>query len=275
MIRSLRGALLLATLAAAAPGTTHGQLRPIEGVDWQLLENGSALLVRTGVGLYDGQRLSLAGTEGTLVEVGNFDALWRSGRFALELGGTVLRIFDDELTFAEPHGGASAEAGPRRRDAGAFHVGTVIRLTPVHPAGVGILRFGTRLPTTDNEVGIDRDRTDFYALLGGALSRGPLHAGAEAGLGIFGSHDLRYEQNDVLLYALSGEYRHRLLSPTVELVGHRGGFDGFAPRGTENLAELRLGAKAGGRYALRLLWVRGLTEFSPRSGLRLSVEARR
>lgn len=267
--------LLPLALAALAATPAAAQLRPLEGVDWEVLENGSSLLLRTGVGRYDGQRASLAGTEGTLVELGNFDAVWRSGRFALELGGTVLRLFEDESTFAEPYGGATADAGPDRHDTGAFRVATVIRLTPADRREVAILRFGTRLPTTDNEIGLDRDRTDFFALLGAGLRRGPFHAGAEAGLGIFGSHDLRYEQNDVLLYSLSTEYRHPLLSPQVALVGHRGGFDGYAPRGTENLAELRLGARAGDRLAVRALWVHGLTEFSPRSGVLLSVEARR
>lgn len=272
MTRPVRLAILLSGLCSVPAAA---QLRPLDGVDWDVLENGSSVFVRTGVGFYEGQKAALAGTEGSLVEVGNFEAVWRSGRFALELGGTVLRLFEDESSFTEPSGGASAEAGPDRRDTGAYQVATVIRLTPDGRDAVGILRFGTRLPTTDNEVGLDRDRTDFFAVLGGGLRRGPLHAGAEAGLGIHGSHDLRYEQNDVLIYSLSTEYRHRLVSPQIALVGHRGGFDGYAPRGTENLSELRLGARAGRRWAVRALWVRGLTEFSPHSGLLLSVEARR
>lgn len=266
----MTGSVLLTALAFLAPFAARpaaAQLRPLDPLPIGTLDpRAPAVSLQLGFGAFSDQRASLAGTTGTLAEIGNLRGVWRTGRVALEIGGTVLRVFEDESTFAPPHEEVDPDAGPRRRDSGDYRVATAVRLTPERWPATAFVRFGTRLPTTDNTVGLDRDRTDFFATLGGHARPGRWSVALEAGLGIFGTRDRRLEQSDVAIYAASAEYRLGPLTPGVLLVGHFDGMPDGSIRGSEELAELRLGARAGGRLSATVQWVVGLTEFSPGSG---------
>lgn len=261
-------ASLLSLLVA---GSAAAQLRPLPPLDWQVFDGGTLVTGRVGGGMLHDQRASLAGTEGRLVEIGNFAVAVRSGRIAIEAAGTMLRLFDDQSTFADPWGGALPPSGERRRDAGDFRLSTLVLLTePDRPATL-VLRFGTRLPTTDNEVGLDRDRTDFFALLGGRFRFDDFELAGEAGVGINGTHDARLEQSDVLMYSATAAYRAGAITPRVSLVGHLDGMAGLAIRGNEELAEMRIGARVGRRIWGEAQAVRGFQPFSPSRGIVVSA----
>ncbi|MEW5930180.1 MAG: hypothetical protein AB1941_22205 [Gemmatimonadota bacterium] len=246
----------------------EAQLRPLDPAEWRVWEAGRTVVAGVGGGAFAGQRASLAGTEGRLLEAGNFSVTLRTGRVAFEAGGTVQRFFREERAFAAPLGDARADPDGRRHDSGDYRIATVVRLTPEAAPVLGVLRFGTRLPTTDNRVGLDRDATDFFALLGARVRRGALAASAEAGVGIHGTRDPEFEQRDVLVYALAAEYAvHPALVPTLSLVGNVPGLPSRTIRGNEDLGEVRLGLRAGGRRWARVELVRGLTEFSPSAGV--------
>lgn len=254
--------LALSAIPAAA------QLRPLDPLPFGSFDVAARpVAVQVGFGVFTGQRASLAGTEGTLAEIGNFRGIWRTGRVALEVGGTVLRTFEDVSAFAEPASNVSPESGPHRNDAGDYRVATSVRLTPGTWPVSGFVRFGTRLPTTDNTTGLDRDRTDFFATLGGHADIERWALAAEAGVGVFGTRHHRLEQSDVLLYAGSAEYRLGTLTPGVLVLGHLDGIPDGAIRGSEELSELRVGARAGRDLWVSAYWVHGLTAFSPRAGL--------
>src|SRR5262245_54555033 len=141
------------------------QLRPLEPLPWDVLGQPATLHVSARSGWFDAQRASLAGTVGRLIELGEVRAVVRAGRVLLEFAGTPQRIFEDDSVFAAPAGGAEAPPVNRRRhDSGDYRVSTVIPLFDRRVQAV--LRFGTRLPTTDNRIGLDRDQTDFFALVG-------------------------------------------------------------------------------------------------------------
>jgi hypothetical protein len=78
--RRLFGALSL-LLAATAPASA--QLRPLEPFEWRMFEGGRTVSAQVGGGWLRDQRASLAGTEGTLLEAGNWRAFWRMGRVVL------------------------------------------------------------------------------------------------------------------------------------------------------------------------------------------------
>lgn len=259
----------LALLVAPAPA--YAQLRPLPPFDWRSFETDRVVTIQTGTGIYAGQRASLAGTEGLLVEAGEVEAYWRQGRVVIELGGTALRIFHDEHRFAPPQRDVDDPDAGRRTDAGDLRIGTAIRVSPRHwPADLA-LRFGTRLPTTDNRVGLERDQTDFYATIAAAVTTGRLRLSGETGVGIWGTRIEDFEQADVLLYALGAEYRAGPVAAAVLLVGQADGFDGWEIRGNENLREARLALLIGQRRWLRAELVRGLAPFSPDTGVRLSA----
>lgn len=264
-----------ATLAAAAmivfAVEAHAQLRPLDPLTWSVFAEDRTLIAQVGAAVYDGQRASLAGVEGRLAELGEFSVAWRTGRVVLEAAGTILREFEDDVIFAEPTGDARPPAGQRRTDAGDYRVMTTVRLTSADAPVLAVLRFGSRLPTTDNRVGLERDQTDFFALLGARVTRGALALGVEAGVGIHGTRQQRYEQSDVLLYALAAEYRFGSLTPSIVLVGQDDARSDWAIRGNEDLRELRLGLRVGDRRWLAFTAVRGLTDFSPHAGLRVTA----
>lgn len=258
--------LLLATPRAAA------QLRPIDPLPFLPRHPGESFLLGAGIGVHQDQRASLAGTEGRLTELGNLRGVWRTGRVTLEAAGTVLRLFDDRRRFEEPTGGVRSP-GPHRRDSGDYSISTTVRVTPEARDLAGTIRFGARLPNSNNRVGIDRDRTDFFGLFGGTLRRGRLDLGAEMGIGIFGSHaeERELEQADVLVFDASAEYRAGPVTATAALLGQDNLHVSWDLRGNEDLSELRLGLRAGTRRWIQVSWVRGLAAFSPSNGVLVSA----
>lgn len=259
---------LLVALAGVlgATGPAAAQLRPLEPLPMLTFAPAERpLSLGIGLGRLTDQRASLAGTEGTLIEAGNLTAVWRTGRVAVEFGGTALRFFEDESSFAQPTAVVSEE-GPERRDVGAFRVTTAVRLTPDHWRPIGFVRFGTLLPTTDDTSGLDRDRTDFVATAGAQLAEELWSAGVEVGLGIHGTHHVRLEQSDVLIYSLAAARRAGPITAEAFFLGHFDGMPGSI-RGNEELSELRLGLRAGERTWLRVQWVSGFTPVSPSSGV--------
>jgi membrane-associated phospholipid phosphatase len=271
----LRELGMVVVLLAGSALSLAAQLRPLEPVDWELLRGPGGLSARVGAGVHHRQKASLAGLEGRLIEAGEIRAGWLTGRVMIEAGGTVRRLFDGYERFAEPTGGALPPSGERLGDRGAWRVGTVIRLTAAEAPALFALRFGTRLPNPDNHVGLDRDQTDFFALVGGHLRRSGLSLGAEAGLGINGTRDPEYEQSDVVLYTAVAEFRRGAFAPRLALVGQYDGNRRAMLRGNEDLGEVRLGLRAGRSHWIEVDVVRGLVPFSPSTGVLVAAGLQR
>jgi len=241
------------------------QLRPLEPMDWAAIETG-ATRVEMRVGYLSGQRASLAGTEGRLLEIGELRVTIPVRGVLLELAGTPQRYLFDEEVFAPPTGDARPPSSDRRRhDSGDYRVGAAFRLADLDGSDV-VLRFGTRLPTTDNRIGLDRDQTDFYGLVGGRTARGRIAIAAEAGVGIHGTRVSTYEQSDVLLYAIRADVTFGRLVPHIIVTGQND-LKAREIRGNEDLGEMRLGFTFGKRRWFTASAVVGLAEFSPAWGV--------
>ena len=247
------------------------QLRPLEPTQWRLFETGQTFAADLGSSRLEGQRASLAGTRGDLWEIGNFAVAWRSGRVVLAAEGTAQRRFRERSRFAAPYPDVDAADDGRRHDSGDYRVSTTVRLTAERNPWLGIVRFGARLPTTDNTTGLDRDAVDFFALLGGARFLGRLSIQAETGLGIHTTRETEFEQDDLFLYAVRGEYRGFAITPSVAILGQLHGTTHSAIRGVENLGELRVGLRAGVQKWVRAELVAGYETFSPSSGVIISA----
>jgi len=265
-----RGVVVMAcAVAVGSADRAEAQLRPLDPIDWVGLSPARRLLVSAGFAVYEGQRASLAGLEGRLVELGNIAVIWRIDRVAFEVGGTAVRRLEDPASYARAAPGTRNGADPRR-DVGDVRIATIVELTR-GKAGVVALRFGTRLPTTDNGEGLERDRTDFFSLIGVRLERGPISFAAESGIGIHGARSGIADQVDVWLYGITGAVRVGPIVPSVTLVGQVDGRDGPPIRGNEDLGEVRLGLQLGHRRWVRLLWIRGMQEYSPDHGFSLAL----
>jgi hypothetical protein len=247
--------------------TATAQLRPLEPIQWRMYQLNSTAAAELGIGRLAEQRASLAGTSGDLWELGNFMVAWRTGRIVLEAGGTAQRWFSEDERFAPPYEDVDPSDDGHRHDSGDYRISTSVRLTPDHWRTTGVLRFGTRLPTTDNETGLDRDALDFFATVGAGRSVGALALTGEAGLGIHSSRESRFEQDDLLLYAVRAEYRKFSLIPSIAALGQLHGSTHAALRGLEDLGELRAGLRAGSQRWIRIEIVKGYETFSPSVGV--------
>lgn len=231
-----------------------------------MLDEGASIAAEMGGSRLSGQRASLAGTTGDLWEAGTFVLAWRTGRVILEAAGTAQRFFHETGSFAPPYPDVEPSADGNRHDSGDYRISTAVQLTPSGFPVAGIVRFGTRLPTTDNTTGLDRDALDFFATIGGTVSRGALAFAGEGGLGIHTTREERFEQEDVLLYSLRAEFRNGLLTPSVAVLGQKHGPAHASVRGVEDLGEMRAGVRIGRLFWARAEYVKGYEAFSPSSG---------
>jgi hypothetical protein len=270
---NLRVALAVAaatTLASASGSAAAAQLRPLEPTEWWLLDAERTVAVEAGGAVLADQRASRAGSVGTLYEAGQVRAFWRTGRVLIEAGGTLRRFFREEHVHDAPGESVLPADDGWRRDSGDYIVATSLLLNAADSPLLGVLRFGTRLPTTDNRQGLERDRMDFFALAGARLRRGPLLIGAEAGVSINGTREQEFEQKDVLAYTLNAEYTAGPVVPGIAFTG-----DVLGPRralrGNEPLGEVRAGVRTSGRRWVRAEVIAGYRTFSPRLGVRLAA----
>jgi hypothetical protein len=274
-MRGAVGAGKIAVLVGAVlscPRLGAAQLRPLEPMAWEVFDGGRTLAATLGAGVHRDQRASLAGTQGRLVELANFQVTWRNDRIALEASGTPLRLLEDQTRFAEAFGGALDQTGPHRHDSGDYRLATAVLLTPPSwRRAAGIVRFGTRLPTTNNREGLDRDQTDFFGLVGARLRAPHLRVAAETGVGIYGTRYPNFEQSDLWIYAASAELPLGKVTPMASLLGQMDWSSGAQLRGNEDLSELRAGVRVGSAYWVQAQVVKGLATFSPSTGVLLSV----
>lgn len=234
---------------------------------FRAFDGNSNLLVSIGAGFLSDQRASLAGTRGRLEELGSYNITWRTGRVALTASGIAFWRMTDE----ERLEGALAGVGTEHKDAGPVLLETAARLTPDDAAVLWLLRFGTRLPVTSRVSGLDRDEADVFATLA-LRSQGALWIAGEAGTSINGRPAPSVGQTDFVAFSVGAGYRGDRVPVQVEawILGqddlHRRRF-----RGTEDLHELRIGARTRGRWWVGAQWLRGLSEFSPGNGIRISA----
>lgn len=256
--------LVLGLLCAAA--SAAAQLRPLDPPDWRIFDPDTKLIVGAGSGVLWNQPLSLASSRGTLEELGSYRILWRSGRMGLDLSGVAIwRLHEDTITGTpDPHVVPAVHGN--RADAGPFIASTILRLTPERWSTDVAIRFGARIPTTSDESGLERDRTDWFALGGARWRAGPWAFLAEAGVGINGTRLPEYPQSDALIYSAGIMRRQGLVSISSVVAGQLDGLDGSV-RGNEDRSELRTGVRVGRRWWLEATMVRGLTHSSPNYGI--------
>ena len=271
--RVIAGTIPAIALLLTAPVAGTAQLRPLRPLDWDVFAPGTTVLARVGGGVLDGQRASLAGTRGRLLELGDYTLAWRTGRVALGLAGTLVHRFHPESRFAEPASGAEPGDSPRS-DAGDLAATTAVRLSPTAWPALVVLRFGARLPTADHVKGLDRGEADFLGLLAVGAVRGRFTGGIESGIGIFDTRIPEFTQDDDWIYAARFGYRLGRVRPQAAFTGQSSPLRYRHIRGNEDLREVRLCFRVGDRRWLEADWVRGLVRFSPSSGLLVSGGAR-
>jgi surfeit locus 1 family protein len=261
---------LIALALIASPGRAAAQLRPLEPLDWRIFDEPVVLLGAAGSGLLWDQPATLAGTRGTLLEIGTYSLALRSARIAIQVDGTALWHLTEHDTITAPDDVVEPSDGVRQ-EAGLAFASTAFRFSPDSWPADLVLRFGATIPTTSNESGLERDRTDFFALLGARYRRGALELSAENGLGINGTRRPGLPQSDVWTYAFGAAYSVRSLALAAEFIGRQDGHS-YVIRGNEDLRELRAGFDLGRAHWVSVRYIRGMADnASPDHGLRVSA----
>ena len=253
-----------------APKRADAQLRPLDGLEWRVFDNGIVMVGAAGMGVLWDIPAPLTGASGRLVEAGNYSVALRSGRIAIEASGTALWHFKEMRRTSTAANGVEPATDGARRDAGVATVATAFRASLPGWTTDLVLRFGASIPTTSDESGLDRDRTDFFATVGLRYPRGNFSFWMENGIGINGTTSPEYPQSDVWTFSFGTAYAMGPLRPSASLVGRQDGHS-WIVRGNEDQHELRLGVDVGSARWLSVQYIRGLSEFSPQHGLRLNV----
>lgn len=273
-------ALVLALLSPVALSpASPPQLRPVEPIDWTGFEEERGSM-SIGAMVLGGQRAALLGTEGRLVELGTLEFAVRVDRLLIHVRASPYRRFvqsarfDDR--FAEPAVGVERADGTRV-DAGTVLVSTTLPLGRSGARDTGrqqfVVRFGMRLPTTDDVIGIERDETDVFLSVGTRRVVDAWDLAAEVGVAIFG-RATGEGQTDPILYGASIRRTGAAIRPYAEWIGHHDTRRGGAPRGNENLGEVRIGLRTGDRWWLDAHAIVGVAEFSPDVGGRVRLGVR-
>lgn len=263
-------AMLLFICAAFA----SAQQRPLLTEDVEIIEPGN---VRTelGVDFFQRQRYKLSGLEGDLSRFGVIGLTFGlSPNVELEIEG-VLRQYLSIDRFRASRIPLDISAGSSSTsDVGDFRIAAKFKLrneTAKLPA-LGF-RFGVELPNTNQAKGLGVNQTNFFAtvLVGKKFLSNRLNLFGNLGIGILTAPLEQFSQNDVILYGAAGVFK---VNNKLNLVGEVNGRKSTrTPQiGTEDISQARFGIQV---LAAGLRWdlagVKGLTDFSPRSGIVFGV----
>ena len=260
-------------LCAAA----RAQQRPLITEDVDVLEPGS-LRVQVGIDFMQDAKFPTSGLTGDLTRVGVIGVhvgLSPNVEFSVEGVAQNFLSINTRGTSAVPLAIPAGENSTN--DTGDFRLSTKIKLRNETRRGPSLgFKFGVELPNSNESRGIGLNQTNAFGiiLMGKKFGReGRLNTFGNLGLGIYTAPTRLFTQNDMLLYGLGGIFRvNKTVDIASEVNGRMNTRGGTAPLGTESLGEFRLGLRvraAGLRFDAA--GIKGLTEFSPRSGVTFGV----
>jgi hypothetical protein len=266
------------TLALCAAASARAQQRPLITEDVDIIPPGS-IRVEAGIDFLQGAQFPASGLTGDLTRVGVIGVhVGLAPNVEFQIEGVAQNFLSINTVSANPAIRPDLAPGANStNDTGDFRLSTKIKIrreTRRAPA-VGF-QFGVDLPNSNETRGIGVNQTNAFGLilLGKKFGHdGRLNTFGNIGVGILTAPTQAFTQNDVLLYGLAGIFRiNKSVNLAAEVNGRANTRTGRAPLGTEPLGEFRLGVQvkaAGLRFDAA--GIKGLTDFSPRSGVTFGV----
>ncbi len=270
-------ALFALLFALALPAGARAQQRPLLTEDVDVLEPGS-LRIQVGIDFVQDAKFPTSGLTGDLTRVGVIGVhVGLSPNVEFSVEGVAQNFLSINTRRASAVPLEIAPGANSTNDTGDFRLSTKIKLRNETRRGPALgFKFGVELPNSNEARGIGVNQTNAFGmmLVGKRFGReGRLNAFGNLGLGIYTAPTRLFTQNDMLLYGLGGIFRvNRSVNLAAEVQGRANTRGGAAPLGTESLGEFRLGVQvkaAGLRFDAA--GIKGLTEFSPRSGITFGV----
>ena len=269
--------LFALALALTLCGVGRAQQRPLITEDVDVLAPGT-LRVEAGIDFMQDARFPASGLTGDLTRVGVIGVhVGLSPNVEFSIEGVAQNFLSINTRRAGAFPLEIAPGANSTNDTGDFRLATKIKLRNETRRGPSLgFRFGVELPNSNEARGIGVNQTNAFGtiLLGKKFGRdGRLNTFGNLGLGIYTAPTRLFTQNDMLLYGLGGIFRvNKTVDIASEVNGRMNTRGGAAPLGTESLGEFRLGLRvraAGLRFDAA--GIKGLTEFSPRSGVTFGV----
>ena len=271
--------ILLAALCALAlaPGAA-AQQRPLLTEDVDVLPPG-VVRVEAGIDFLQDAKFPASGLTGDLTRVGVVGvSVGLSPNVEFQIEGVAQNFLSiNTATPTSPVPRDFAAGANSTNDTGDFTLATKIKLRNESRLVPSLgFRFGVELPNSNEARGIGLNQTNAFGalLFGKKFGRdGRLNTFGNLGLAIVSAPLERFTQNDMLTYGAAGVFRvNRRVSVAGEVSGRANTRSGSAPLGTEPLSEARLGVQVrGAGLRFDFAGIKGLTEFSPRSGVTFGV----
>jgi hypothetical protein len=272
-----RAAFALALVLSFA-AFARAQQRPLLTEDVDIIPPGS-IRVEAGIDFLQDAKFPASGLTGDLTRIGVIGVnVGLAPNVEFQIEGVAQNFLSINTAAPNPAIPRGLAAGANStNDTGDFRLSTKIKIrreTRRSPA-VGF-QFGVDLPNSNETRGLGLNQTNAFGLIlvGKKFGRdGRLNTFGNLGLGILTAPTQQFTQNDVLLYGVAGIFRiNRQVNLAAEVNGRANTRRGRAPLGTEPLGEFRLGVQvkaAGLRFDAA--GIKGLTDFSPRSGVTFGV----
>jgi hypothetical protein len=255
----------------------RAQQRPLLTEDVDVLEPGS-LRVQVGIDFMQDAKFPASGLTGDLTRVGVIGVhVGLSPNVEFSIEGVAQNFLSINTRGSSAFPLEIAPGANSTNDTGDFRLATKIKLRNETRRGPSMgFKFGVELPNSNEARGIGLNNTNAFGviLMGKKFGRdGRLNTFGNLGLGIYTAPTRLFTQNDMLLYGLGGIFRvNKTVNLAAEVNGRANTRGGAAPLGTESLGEFRFGlqVKAAG-LRFDAAGIKGLTEFSPRSGVTIGV----
>ena len=271
----------LACVVAAvfvAAAAASAQQRPLLTEDVDVLPPG-VVRVEAGIDFMQDAKFPASGLTGDLTRVGVIGiSVGLSPNVEFQIEGVAQNFLSiNSATPTSPIPRDFAPGANSTNDTGDFTLATKIKLRNESRRAPSLgFRFGMELPNSNEARGIGLNQTNAFGVLlfGKKFGHdGRLNTFGNLGIGIISAPLERFTQNDMLLYGAAGIFRlNRHVNIAGEINGRANTRGGSAPLGTEALSEARLGVQVrGAGLRFDFAGIKGLSEFSPRSGVTFGV----
>ena len=255
----------------------RAQQRPLITEDVDVLQPGT-LRIEAGIDFVQDAKFPASGLTGDLTRIGVIGlhvGLSPNVEFSIE--GVAQNFLSINTRRAGAFPLEIAPGANSTNDTGDFRLSTKIKLRNETRHGPSLgFKFGVELPNSNEARGIGLNQTNAFGiiLVGKKFGRdGRINTFGNLGLGIYTAPTQLFTQNDMLLYGFASIFRiNKSVNLAAEVNGRQNTRGGQAPLGTESLSEFRLGVQvkaAGLRFDAA--GIRGLTDFSPRTGITFGV----
>ena len=264
-------------LVLVCAGVAHAQQRPLLTEDVDIIPPGS-LRIEAGVDFVQKARFPVSGLNGDLTRVGVVGiSIGLAPNVEVQIEGVAQNFLSINSRGPSAIPLNLAAGANSTHDTGDFTLWTKIKLRneTAHLPSLGF-RFGVQLPNSNQSSGIGLNQTNAYGqiLFGKKFGHNArVNTFGNLGIGILAVPTQNFAQNDVITYGFAGIVRlDNQFSLVGEVNGRANTRPGSGPLGTESQGEARLGMQiraSGLRFDFA--GIKGLTKFSPRSGVTVGV----